>query len=100
MSRSSTSTGAFRRGTVNQWLLSALSILLTIGLCTLWIMNRPGPPKYSELRISTPRISPKSGNQPKLTLEVGEQVVAGEGVVETAKGIKVVRDQAAVGHLA
>ena len=75
MDRSSTSTSTFGRGTVNQWLLSALSILLTIGLCTLWIMNRPGPPKYSELRISTPRISAKSGNQPKLTLEVGEQVV-------------------------
>lgn len=75
MNRLSASAGSFRRGTLNQWLLSALSILLTIGLCTVWIMNRPGPPEYSELTISTPRISPKSGNQPKLTLEVGEQVV-------------------------
>ena len=75
MSRSSASAGTFNRGTLNQWLLSALSILLTIGLCTMWIINRPGPPKYSELRISTPRVSPKSGNQPKLTLEAGEQVI-------------------------
>lgn len=65
------SRGTFQRtGNAQQWAVSILAICLTAGLVIWFIMQRPDPPHFDELRIdSNPTSSSTKRRGPRLVIE-------------------------------
>ena len=72
-----------RRGNASHWLIASAAMLVVAVGVTYVMINRPGPPRYSELRVGvgTPQVLVRE--QPKLIIEVdGEEFRRSMPVVE------------------